>query len=84
MLKEKRLYLILLVLLAFAFLGERAKLQEDMSRASVGIVRMLQVEEVVEGWHSLVDTAAAASQRLVKSVSAEKGSKRTSDMGLNL
>lgn len=54
-----------------------------MSRASVGIVRMLQVEEVVEGWHSLVDTATAASQRLVKSVSNEKGSKRTSDIGLN-
>jgi hypothetical protein len=57
MLKEKKLYSVLLVLLAFSLIGEQPNLKGDLKRASDHVVRTLQVNEVIAGWQSFVDNA---------------------------
>jgi hypothetical protein len=47
MMKEKRLYLILLLLLIFALSGEHLKWKQDLHRAATGLMHLLQVDELI-------------------------------------
>ncbi len=79
MLQGKKLYPILMLLLVFALIGEQPKLRQDMQRASDRVKTMLQVDEVISGWNSLLNGAGniyqSLSERLLAHASANAPAK---------
>ena len=65
MLKEKKLYLALLLLLAFALIGEQPKMKQDLRRTATGLMRLLQVDEIVKECGPFIETASRISKRLL-------------------
>jgi hypothetical protein len=65
MLKEKKLYLILLVLVVFALIGEQPKLEEDLRRTANAVMDLLKVNEVVYEWGPIVESLSQNVRRLL-------------------
>ena len=65
MLKEKKLYLILLVLVAFALIGEQPKLEEDLRRTATAVMDLLKVDEIVYEWAPRLESLGHNVRRLL-------------------
>jgi hypothetical protein len=53
--KEKKLYLILFLLMVFALIGEQPKLGEDLRRTATVLMDLLEIDEIVFQWGPIVE-----------------------------